>query len=144
ARAPAIFYDNTSRSPFPTRLHLWLVGLGGALVFSRVGRPTDQVVVERSHQTWTQQVLQGQRFADWDGLYAALRTRRDFLNQALPCVSLENLAPLVAAPHAASPQRLYRPEWEADLLQVERVYEYLAAGHWFRRVSASGTVSLGG
>ena len=29
----SVFYDNTCRSPFPTRLHLWLVALGVTVYF---------------------------------------------------------------------------------------------------------------
>jgi hypothetical protein len=38
---------------------------------------------------------------------------------------------------------LYRPEWEVELLDLSRVYAYLAKGQWFRQVSQVGTVSLG-
>ena len=48
----SVFYDNTCKSPFPTRFHLWLLALGVDLAFGRPGRPTDQATVERSHQTW--------------------------------------------------------------------------------------------
>jgi len=30
-----VFFDNTSPSPFPIRLHLWLLGLGIEVVFTR-------------------------------------------------------------------------------------------------------------
>lgn len=139
----SVFYDNTSPSPFPTQLHLWLQALGVALVFGRMGRATDQGMTERSHQLWAHQVLEGQSFADWDALYQALRQRRDFLNTQLPCASLDEVPPLVAHPEARIPRRLYRPEWEAELLDLSRVYTYLAQGRWFRLVSQVGTVSLG-
>jgi len=38
---------------------------------------------------------------------------------------------------------LYRPEWEEELLELSRVYAYLAKGRWFRQISQVGTVSLG-
>lgn len=47
----SVFHDNTNKSPFPTRFHLWLVALDVALILGRAGRPTDQAVTERSHQT---------------------------------------------------------------------------------------------
>ena len=140
----SVFYDNTSKSPFPTRLHLWLLALGIELTFARVHRPTDQAVIERSHQTWQRQVLAGQEFPSWPALCAALAARRTFLNQRLPCASLGERPPLVAHPQACQPRRLYRPEWEAELLDLARVYHYLGQGRWFRRASNVGTVSLGG
>jgi hypothetical protein len=37
----AVFFDNTTTSPFPTRLHLWLLALGVEVSFTRIRRPTD-------------------------------------------------------------------------------------------------------
>ncbi len=140
----SVFYDNTSKSPFPTRFHLWLLALGVALTFGRKNRPTDQALTERSHQTWDHQVLQGQTFPHQTALWLALMDRRPFLNEHLPCATLGELPPLVAYPQARTPRRLYRPEWENELLDLSRVYAYLAEGRWFRKGSAAGTVSLGG
>lgn len=140
----SVFYDNRSPSPFPTRLHLWLLALGIGLTFSGVCRPTDQGLTERSHQLWTDQVILGQTFTDWDHLFLALKQRRTFLNEQLPCRSLDNQPPLLAYPQARHSQRPYRPEQEVDLLDLQPVYDYLAQGRWFRRVSQAGTFSLGG
>lgn len=139
----SVFYDNTCKSPFPTRFHLWLLALGVDLAFGRPGRPTDQATVERSHQTWAWQALEGQTFSEWGQLRAYLEQRRHFLNYCLPCSTLGELPPLVAHPEALQPRRLYRPEWEEELLDLSRVYAYLAKGQWFRQVSQVGTVSLG-
>jgi len=139
----SVFYDNTCKSPFPTRFHLWLLALGVDLAFGRPGQPTDQATVERSHQTWAWQALEGQTFADWDRVRAYLEQRRHFLNYRLPCRTLGDLPPLVAHPEALQPRRLYRPEWEIELLDLSRVYAYLSEGQWFRQVSQVGTVSLG-
>jgi transposase len=140
----SVFYDNKSKSPFPTTLHLWLRALNIKLTFSRLCRPTDQGTTERSHQLWAAQVLEGQQFADWQTLYQALQNRCDFLNNHLPCASLRGQPPLGAYPTASHSGRLYRPEYEADLLNLQLVYDYLATGQWFRRVGGNGTVSLGG
>jgi hypothetical protein len=140
----SVFYDNTSASPFPTRLHVWLIALGVSLTFGQPNQPTDQGMTERSHQLWDSQVLQGQHFADWQQLYLTLRQRRHFLNHHLPCASLDDKPPLVTYPQAVHSQRPYRPEWEAQLLDLNRVYTYLAQGRWFRLVSDNATFSLGG
>lgn len=137
------FYDNRSPSPFPTLLHLWLLALGVELTFSRVRRPTDQAMTERSHQLWSAQVLQGQRFADWHDLYHTLQQRRDFLNYDLPCRTLDQRPPLVAHPEAVHSGRTYSLASEAHLLDLQRVYRYLAQGRWFRLVNANATISLG-
>jgi len=139
-----VFFDSRSPSPYPTRLHLWLLALDVALVFGPPGRAEERGLTERSHQLWGQQVLSGQQFVDWAALYQALVRRRQFLNQQLPCESLGDVPPLVACPQARIPRREYRPEWEAQILDLRCIYRYLAHCRWFRLVSSIGTVTLGG
>ena len=140
----AVFYDNRAKSAFPTRFHLWLIALGIELCFSRPRTPTDQAITERSHQLWDQQCLQGQTFSTWDELFRALCKRRSFLNQRLPCASLGNQPILTVFPEAAHSGRQYRPEYEHELLDLSRIWQYLAKGKWFRLVSKAGTFSIGG
>ena len=54
-----VFYDNTTPSPYLTRLHLWLLALGVQVRFTRKRCPTDHAVIERTHQTMTAQALPG-------------------------------------------------------------------------------------
>jgi transposase len=139
----SVFHDNGSASPYPTRLHLWLLALGVSLTFCRYHRPTDQATTERSHQTWQHQVLDGQRFPSQESLWQALNQRRSFLNHQLPCASLGEQPPLVAYPQAQTPRRLYRPEWEAEAMDFAPVYAYLSQMTWFRKASNVGVVALG-
>lgn len=140
----SVFYDNYSKSPFPTRLHLWLLSLGVFLMVGSPHRPTDRAEIERSHQTWAQQVLVGQRYDTVESLRDALMRRRCFLNEWLPCATLGDVPPLKAYPEARMPRRIYRPEQEACLMDISRVYAYLCQGHWFRRASNIGGIALGG
>lgn len=140
----SVFFDNLSRSPFPTQLHLWLLALVISFSFGRSRSPTERGLTERSHQTWHQQVVEGSTFGSWEVLWRDLQERRDFLNERLPCASLGEVPPLVAHPEARRPRRLYRPEWEADLLDLSGVYGYLSQGRWYRKGSNIGAVSLGG
>jgi len=139
----SVYFDNNSKSPFPTRLHCWLLALGVELVVGRPDRPTDRGMCERNHQTWAAQVVEGQVFPTWEALYLALRQRRDVLNAELPCASTQDQPPLVAHPEARYPRRLYRPEWEAQLMDLSRLDAYLRRGRWFRKASNVGAVSLG-
>lgn len=139
----SVFYDNGSKSPFPTRFHLWLQALGVDLVIGPAHRPQKRSITERSHQTWDGQVLKGQTFAAWEQLRLALERRREFMNERLPCASLDGKPPLVACPQARIPRRVYRPEWEAELMDLDRVYAYLAQGKWFRKGSNVGAFCLG-
>ncbi len=69
------FFDNTSGSPFPSRLHLWLSGLGVAVRFIRAARPTDHRFIERTHQVADQQAMDGPAFASAEALQPLLERR---------------------------------------------------------------------
>ena len=139
-----VFYDPTTPSPFPTRLHLWLLALGVEVRFTRVRCPTDHALIERTHQTMTLQALQGQTWVNQTALWAGLDARRAVLNTQLPVQALGDQPPLQAYPGAVHSGRPYRPEWEEDLLNLERVWTYLAQGRWFRQGQRAGTFYLGG
>src|SRR6266849_9097381 len=139
-----VFYDNTTPSPFPTRLHLWLLALGVQVHFTRKRCPTDHAIIERTHQTMTAQALLGQTYSSPDALWAGLDERRQVLNHHLPSRALAHQAPLEAYPHAIHSGRSYRPEWEEELLSLEQVCSYLAQGRWFRSIRTNGFFDLGG
>jgi len=140
----SVFFDNRSKSPFPSRFHLWLLALGLSLTFIRYNRPEDQGMTERSHQLWQAQVIQGHTFSGWHSLYDALQERRTFLNYNLPCRSLDGQPPLAAHPDAVHSGSFYRLEYEIDMLNLQAVYDYLARKRWFRLTGDNGTFSLGG
>ena len=137
------FIDHTSASPFPTLLHLWLIALGIVVLLTRKRRPTDHALVERTHQTMCGQALVGQQYADAEALRAALDERREVLNTAYPTRGLGKQPPLTAYPEARHSGRTYRPEWEAALLDLQRVDAYLAQGEWFRQTNCHGEFWLG-
>lgn len=129
-----VFFDNTTPSPFPTRLHLWLIGLGIEVVFTRKRCPTDHAVIERTHQTLFAHAIAGQTWSSEEQLWRGLDERRAVLNEVLPVRALVNQAPLRAYPEARATGRPDRPEGEEELLQLERGDAYLAQGRWFRPV----------
>jgi transposase-like protein len=137
------FFDNTSASPYPSQLHLWAIGLGVTVRFISVARPTEHGFIERTHQIVDHQAMLGVEFAEPALLQAALDQRLDFLNQTYPSRSLAHQAPLQADLTAQHSGRSYRPDTETDLLDLQRVYDYLAQHRWFRRVSAQGQFTLG-
>ncbi len=138
-----VFYDNTTPSPFPTRLHLCLLALGVQVRFTRKRCPTDHAIIERTHQTMTAQALLGQTYPSHATLWAGLDERRQVLNHHLPSRALDGKSPLAAYPEAIHSGRSYRPEWEEELLSLEQVYHYLAQGRWFRAVRSNGYFGLG-
>jgi transposase len=139
----SVFYDNASASPYPTTLHLWLISLGVDVCFIKQKPPAAHSVIERAHQTINRQAVVGQVFADGSALQQSLDDRLDFLNSRFPSRSLDGQPPLVAYPEAQHSGQPYRPEWEDDMLDMQRVYDYLAQGRWFRRTSTHGQFSLG-
>jgi transposase len=139
----SVFYDNTSASPFPTTFHLWLIALGIDVRFITQPPPAEHSVIERTHQTVAHQALQGQMFTDGPALQTCLAERLEFLNTRFPSRSLGGQPPLDAYPEARHSGRPYRLEWEESLLDMQRVYDYLAQGRWFRRTAAVGQFSLG-
>jgi transposase len=138
------FYDNKSASPFPSRLQLWLIGLGVQVRFIHHRPPLEHAQIERQHQTIAGQAFAGQTFADVTELQRSLQARLLFLNQEYPSRALEESSPWQAFPQARHSGRLYDVETEEQTLDMQRVDDYLQRGRWFRRVSAVGTFSLGG
>ena len=136
-----VFYDNTTPSPFPTRLHLWLLALGVQVRFTRKRCPTDHAIIERTHQTMTAQALLGQTYPSHTALWNGLDERRQVLNHQLPSRALAHKAPLEAYPQAIHSGRTYRLEWEEEFLSLEKVCAYLAEGRWFCSVRTKGSLT---
>jgi hypothetical protein len=122
----------------------WLLALGIDVRFTRKRCPTDHAKIERTHQTMTLQALLGQYWPDQTALWAGLDARRTMLNQHIPSRALHGQAPLQAYPEASHSGRSYRPEWEIEMLDVQRVFQYLANCRWFRRVKSNGRIAIGG
>ena len=139
----SVFYDNVSVSPYPTILHLWLIAMGIDVRFIEKKPPAEHSVIERSQQTIPKQAIDGQSFIDSLDLQKSLSDRLDFLNRRYPSLSLGGQPPLMACPEAKHTQRPYRLEWEEEMLDMQRVYDYLSEGRWFRRTSLYGQFSLG-
>lgn len=140
----SVFFENTTKSPYPTRLHLWWVGLGIKVYFIKVPPPMKQAKVERSHQTIDRQVLWGQKYECWKQLFQQANKRRKRLNEKLPCRSLGNKPPLEVYPKAVHSERHFAVEQEYQLFDLNRIYDLLAKGVWYRKISKVKTLSLGG
>lgn len=138
------FYDNKSASPFPSVIHLWLIGLGVQVRFIHKRPPLEHARIERHHQTIARQAFEGQTFADVTTLQCSLQARMLFLNQEYPTRALEGQPPFQAFPQARHSSRIYGLDAEEQLLHMQRIYDYLQSGRWFRQVSSVGTFSLGG
>ena len=75
-----VFYDNTTPSPFPTRLHLWLL----AFASKCASRASAVLQTMRSLNgldlSMTAQALLGQTYPSHTDLWASLDERREVLN----------------------------------------------------------------
>ena len=141
----SVFYDNHSKSPFPTTFCLWLISLGIEPCFSRVHRPTDQGEVERMHQTVFNQVLKGRTdYKSWEHLFQWCEQRRHRLNYDIPSSATDGLAPLKKYPKAKHSGRHYHPHLESHLIDMKKVYAFLAKCKWYRRLATNRTICLGG
>lgn len=139
----SVFYDNQTSSPFPTLLHLWLIGLGIEVRFIHKLPPAEHAMIERTHQTITQQAVLGQTFTSKTDLQKMLTGRINFLNMDYPSQTLQGQPPLEAYPLAKQIKRPYHLESEKDCLNMQPIYDYLAKGRWFRLTSSVGMFSLG-
>ncbi len=140
----SVFIANTSRSPFPSQVFLWLLGLGVKLCFIDVPPPQKQAMVERSHQTINRQTIKGQRYECWKKLFQFTNKRRKRLNEDLPNRSLGGQPPLIVFPKAAHSGRFYSIEQEDQIFDFKRVNKFLAKCCWYRKLTKVKTISLHG
>jgi len=97
----SVFHDPTSASPYPARLHMWLLALGLTVRFIDIGRPTQHGFIEHEHQVVSHQVLDDTALAGPGALQPALDERCYFLNSVYPNRALGGRAPLQVFPSAA-------------------------------------------
>lgn len=138
------FYDNQSASPFPSVIHLWLIGLSVQVRFIHKKPPLEHSRIERHHQTIAGQAFEGQIFDNETALQRSLQARMLFLNQEYPTRALDGQPPFQAFPQARHSSRFFCLDAEEQLLDMQRIYDYLQSERWFRQVSSVGTFSLGG
>lgn len=135
---------STGTHPSPSRFTLWLAGLGIAHEFARSAQ--ENGCAERFHRTWYSRVVEGRSFQGLGHLQQVSDEELDWMNRRLPSRGrhCNGRSPLEAYPETKKPRRPYTPEKELEIFSLERVYRYLAAQHWWRRVSKVGQISLGG
>jgi transposase InsO family protein len=140
----SVFFDNKTKSPYPTQLHLWLIGLNIELHFTPFRKPQKQGMVEKAHQTMHRQITDGRSFDTPIAIFEFAQQRRQRLNEHIPSTVTQNLPPLIAHPDASFSGRLYEPLEEEQIFDIVLIQNYLANGKWFRRIAPNNTISLGG
>lgn len=139
----SVFYENNTKSPYPSPLHLWLTALGIQLCHIDVPPPKKQARVERTHQTMQRQVFNGKHYDNWGNLFKTCNKRRYRLNTSIGVRTLANKAPWNTRPEAQHSGRQFHTAKEENLLHIERIHHLLADGNWYRVVSLGKMVSLG-
>ena len=120
-------------------LALWLIGLGIRVVWNRPATPTDNAKVERSQGVmgkWTEYA----KCPDTPGLQDRLWKEAEFHNLHFPVRRKKNRKRIELFPRLLHTGR----EWSPGDFELERVLAFLATGHWERKVSSNGQVSIYG
>ena len=135
---------SVKRNPFPTRFVLWLIGLGIEHEIAK-SAPANGCV-ERFHRTWFDRVIAGGSYDDLSDLQTSSDQALDWINEELPSRgrNCQGKSPLQAYPEARSPRRSFHPDEELQAFSMQRVYDFLAAQHWWRTVSKVGQAGIGG
>lgn len=129
---------------FPSELALWLCGLGVGSSINRARCPTDNAQIERCNGIWVDHVAVTTQVLTWQQLQVqtdqAWADRRDRLPSRNPYC--QGKPPSVAIPLLKHPRRVYQAEHEADLFDMQLVYQQLALWRWQRKVDDWGRISL--
>ena len=134
----------STRLEWPGVLLLWLVGLDILPVINRPGRPTDNAQIERLNRTWLEHVGFSLKTATTVTVQAVTdKAWQDRLFN-LPSYNkhCQGQAPAKKFPELFENNRLYHPDQEADLFDMNRVYKYLTQWQWQRKVDKAGCISL--
>ncbi len=128
-----------SWADLPPVVALWLIGLGIGLVWNRPRHSTDNAVIERAHGVCQRWVEPGQ-CPDLATLQHRLDAFTTVQREVYPAIAGQSR--LAAAPDLAHSGRAYDPAAEAALWDESRVWTWLGARVWTRRVDQVGRISL--
>lgn len=128
-----------SWADLPTELALWLLGLGIGLIWNRPRHCQANGVVERAHGVCRQWV-EPAACPDLAALAARLGWAAALQRERYPAV--DGSSRVAAYPALPAGGRPYDPGREAAQWEEGRVWRFLAAGLWRRRVDQVGRVSL--
>jgi len=137
-------YVDSGKSPFPNRIVLWWVGLGIEHRLIPRRTPKRNGTVERSYRTLDERTLANQEYENAEALQKQVDADWHELNAECPsrAKGCNGKPPLVAHPEMLTSKRPYRPEWELDLFDLERVDAYLAGFTWTRTCTSVGQLRM--
>lgn len=140
----SVFIENSCKSPFPSKMHLWLIGLGINFCFIEKPPPAYNAMVERSHLTLKNQVIKGKEYENWRAFFDNCNLRRKRLNEKYPSRSFSGKAPLEAYPEAKHSGRSYSLKQEHRRFSLKKVEAFLSLGKWYRKVAGNKCAHIGG
>jgi hypothetical protein len=123
----------------PTELALWRLGLDIGLIWNRPRHCQANGVVERAHGV-CQQWAEPAACADVAALAERLAWAAELQRERYPAVG--GRSRLAAYPALGRGGRPYDPSQEDARWEEQRVWRFLAAGGWRRRVDQVGRISL--
>ena len=133
-----VFYDHVEPEPFPTCLHLWLLADGASTSASPGFRcPTDHVATLRTHQTMSCKRGTDQCWPIKGVMGRPGRATRHARVSIFPVASAGRRS-LTGLFRGGALRWFSHPEWEAEMLDLARVFGHLANSRWFRRIGANG------
>jgi hypothetical protein len=139
----AIRVDNgdpwATRSDIPSALALWLTGLGVKVLLNRPRHSTDNGIVERDHGVLARWV-EADKAPHRQGLQQQLDWAMRMQRERYPAIAGQSR--LHAYPDLQRNPRSYSQVQEAQLWDIQRVYDFIGNIIWTRRVDKVGRVSL--
>lgn len=137
-------YVDSGASPFPNRIVLWWKGLNIEHRLIPRRTPKRNGSVERSHRTLTERTLDNQEFEGATALQQQVDADWRELNEECPSHArgCGGQPPLEAHPELRENPRRYRPEWELELFDLQRVDAYLAEFTWLRTCTSVGQLRM--
>jgi len=100
--------------------------------------------VERCHRTLQERTLENQEFESAPELQKQVDADWQELNHECPsrAKGCHGKPPLVAHPELLTTKRPYRPEWELEIFDLQRVDAYLAEFTWTRTCTSAGQIRM--
>jgi transposase InsO family protein len=130
---------------FPTDFTLYLWGLGIEHELIPVRRPAHNGGIERDQRTFSENFLADYPFHGHPQLARDAQAFGHFRNRFVPSRSVrcQGQTPWATAQHLQCQAGTYTPEREAELFEVQRIYDKLASLRWQRTVDDWGYLTLG-
>lgn len=128
---------NDPGSDIPPVMSLWLIGLGVDVLWNRPARPTDNAKVERM-QGVTANWVEPHQCADRQMVNTRLEAALLIQRTRYRCREFAGQTRAERYPELLQSQ----PDQWSGTFDIERVFHFLAQGHWLRRVSKTGQVEF--